>query len=162
WVSIAPNGDAHQISLSLSADQTTSAVLVSKMASGTTTWSSPITLIRDSGDGRLNDKESITADSHDSRFVYAVWDRVEIPGTRLPCDAGTALPAAAAAASSGRVDNDRGGGRLNNFTHGEVALSRSNDRGLRWSDPNKVNQAPVPVSAFLASPAVASDGTVGV
>ena len=269
WVSIAPNGDAHQISLSLSADQTTSAVLVSKMASGTTTWSSPITLIRDSGDGRLNDKESITADSHDSRFVYAVWDRVELPGTQFlppeakshafrgvpmfsrstdggqtweparsmlqgnpndftignqivmlpdgtlvdvtflgtgsgvqpsnhnfiavlrstdrgvswsrpivvatfegagvsnpdtgsPVRAGDNLPEAAVDASSGSVYITWGDGRFSNFTHDDIALSRSNDGGLSWSDPTKVNQTPVPVSAFLATPAVASDGTVGV
>jgi hypothetical protein len=34
WVSIGPNGDAHQISLSISADVTTSAVLASKLPVG--------------------------------------------------------------------------------------------------------------------------------
>jgi len=65
-------------------------------------------------------------------------------------------------ASSGSVYITWGDGRFSNFTHDDIALSRSNDGGLSWSDPTKVNQTPVPVSAFLATPAVASDGTVGV
>jgi hypothetical protein len=269
WVSIAPNGDAHQISLSLSADQTTSAVLVSKLPSGATSWTPPITLIRDSGDGRLNDKESITADPQDARLVYAVWDRVELPGTQFlppeakshafrgtpmfsrstdggqtweaarsllqgnpndftignqilvlpdgtlvdlaflgtgsgvqpsnhnyiaalrstdhgvswsapiiiaqfegvgvvnpdtgfPVRAGDNLPEAAVDRTSGALYVTWGDGRFSNFSHDDIALVRSIDGGLSWSAPIKVNQTPIPVAAFLPTPAVASDGTVAV
>lgn len=269
WVSIAPNGDAHQVSLSLSADQATSAILVSKMPSGSASWSSPVTLIRDAGTGRLNDKESITADPHDSNFVYAVWDRVELPGTQFlppeakshafrgtpmfsrstdggltweparsmllgdpndftignqivvlpdgtlvdvaflgtgsgvqpsnhnfiavmrstdrgvswskpievtqfegvgvadpdtgfPVRAGDNLPEAAVDPTTGSIYVTWGDGRFSSFAHDDIALSRSNDGGLTWSVPVKVNQTPVPTSAFLATPAVTRDGTVGV
>src|SRR5438876_5230004 len=83
WVSFAPNGDAYQISLSASADLTLSAVLVSKSVDGGDTWSEPTTLARNvasfpEGPG-FNDKESITADSTASGYVYAVWDRSRFP-----------------------------------------------------------------------------------
>jgi hypothetical protein len=234
-----------------------------------TSWSSPITLIRDSGDGRLNDKESITADPHDAHFVYAVWDRVELPGTQMlpaeanshafrgtpmfsrstdggltwepsrslltgdpndftignqimvlpdgtlvdvtflgtgsgvqpsnhnfiaalrstdkgaswsrpiliatfegipvldpdtgfPIRAGVNLPEAAVDPRSGAIYVTWGDGRFSGFTHDDVALARSTDGGLTWLPPIKVNQTPIPVAAFLSTPAVSADGTVGV
>ena len=83
WVSFSPNGEAYQISLSVSFNTGENAVLVSKSADGGDTWTEPTTLIRDSG-GRdssyaFNDKESITADPTDSNYVYAVWDRFVTP-----------------------------------------------------------------------------------
>src|SRR5579862_5757508 len=74
WISFAPDGTAHQISLSVSQDLVVSAVLASKSSDGGLTWSDPVTLIQD-GAGAFNDKESITADPYDSSYVYAVWDR---------------------------------------------------------------------------------------
>jgi len=79
WVTFAPDGTAYQISISLNgaglAPGSSSAVLVSRSADGGLTWSDPVTLIRD-GEARFNDKESITADPADPRYVYAVWDRL--------------------------------------------------------------------------------------
>lgn len=80
WVTFAPNGDAYQISLSVSADQTTSAILVSRSSDGGDTWSEPTTLIRETSAFNFNDKESITADPNNSNYVYAVWDRSNKPG----------------------------------------------------------------------------------
>ena len=89
WVTFSPNGTAYFISLSLSfvgdASQTGSAVLVSKSTDGGDHWSDPVTLVRDIGDADVapyffNDKESITADPLDSKYVYAVWDRLRKPG----------------------------------------------------------------------------------
>jgi hypothetical protein len=42
-------------------------------------WSEPIELIRDEDLNIFNDKNTLTADPNDSRFAYAVWDRLEIP-----------------------------------------------------------------------------------
>ena len=56
-----------------------SLVLVSRSGDGGMTWGSPLTLIRD-GEQFFNDKESITADRTDPRFVYAVWDRLAAAG----------------------------------------------------------------------------------
>lgn len=83
WVTFAPNGDAYQISLSVSLTTGENAILVSRSTDGGDTWSEPVTLKRDSG-GRdssyaFNDKESITADPTNANFAYAVWDRFVTP-----------------------------------------------------------------------------------
>ncbi|HET6277572.1 MAG TPA: sialidase family protein, partial [Candidatus Polarisedimenticolia bacterium] len=75
WLSFAPNGDLHHISLSFSPGGT-NAMLVNKSTDGGRTWSDPVTLIVDSGPF-FNDKETITADPTNRNFVYAVWDRLE-------------------------------------------------------------------------------------
>jgi hypothetical protein len=52
-------------------------MLVNRSTNGGRSWSRPITLI-ETGDPRvLNDKNSLTADPNDPRFVYAVWDRLQ-------------------------------------------------------------------------------------
>jgi hypothetical protein len=80
WVSFSPNGVAHQMALSVSGESFTpsgvSAMLVSRSTDGGLTWSPTITLIRDAGAQFFNDKNSITADPTDSRYVYAIWDRL--------------------------------------------------------------------------------------
>src|SRR5919206_314385 len=53
-------------------------------------------------------------------------------------------------------------GRFSGFNHDDVALSRSTDGGLTWSNPIKVNASPAGVAAFTPSVDVASDGTVAV
>jgi hypothetical protein len=79
WVTFSPNGHAYFMSLSASADLTTSAMLVATSTDGGDTWSEPTTLIRETSDFHFNDKNSITADPTDSRYVYAVWDRSRHP-----------------------------------------------------------------------------------
>ncbi len=87
WVTIAPNGDVFQISLSASADLVTSAVLVSKSTDGGDTWGEPTTLIKDSSPFNFNDKESITADPTKPGYVYAVWDRSRLPSENADINA---------------------------------------------------------------------------
>jgi BNR repeat-like domain len=83
WVTFSPNGNAYQISLSVNfVNDPATAVLVSKSIDGGDTWSEPTTLIRDRSDVApflFNDKESITADPNNSRYVYAIWDRTRFP-----------------------------------------------------------------------------------
>ena len=83
WVSFGPDGAAYQSSLSFAGDVfapgSSSAILVSRSADGGTSWSDPAILIRD-GSGFFNDKDSLTADPTDARFVYAVWDRLVAGG----------------------------------------------------------------------------------
>jgi Neuraminidase (sialidase) len=116
WVTFAPNGHAYQISLSVSTDQRTSAILVSKSTDRGLTWSEPATLIRETSDYNFNDKESITADPTSAARVYAVWDR-----SRKPGDANANL----------------------NGTHsagfrGDIMFSRTTDGGATWSAPRDV------------------------
>jgi hypothetical protein len=86
WVTFSPNGVVHQIALSFNdvappfePRDFDHALLASKSTDGGLTWSEPIEVIRDLDANVFNDKESITADPHDSNFVYAVWDRLIFP-----------------------------------------------------------------------------------
>ncbi len=86
WLSFAPNGDLHHVSLSIGIRPdgliAPSALLVSKSTDGGLTWSAPITVIRDEPPTVLNDKQALTADPADPNFVYLVWDRIESPQER--------------------------------------------------------------------------------
>ncbi|MGH2619869.1 MAG: sialidase family protein [Anaerolineales bacterium] len=87
WLSFSPNGHLYQFSLVLDIETPPgseggfgkNAMLVSKSTDGGLTWSDPITVIRDENPRFLNDKNSITADPTNSNFVYAVWDRLDVP-----------------------------------------------------------------------------------
>jgi hypothetical protein len=95
WVSWAPNGDLWSISLSVDRTTTRNAVLVSKMAAGSSTWTEPTTVKFDTSragiplGNNFNDKESLTADPTDpsGNLVYAVWDRIVAPNSNAPASA---------------------------------------------------------------------------
>jgi hypothetical protein len=95
WVSWAPNGDLWSISLSVDRTTTRNAVLVSKMAAGSDTWTEPTTVKFDTSvagiplGNNFNDKESLTADPTDEtgNLVYAVWDRIVSPNENAPATA---------------------------------------------------------------------------
>lgn len=70
WVSISPNGTAHQAALGVNGAGAQVSVLVSRSADGGLTWNAPMVL-----DPSGDDKESITADPADSNYVYVVWDK---------------------------------------------------------------------------------------
>jgi len=80
WVSFSPNGDLYAISLSFlgSTDPNENAILVSKSTDLGETWGAPVALAADATNGL--DKESITADPTNSKYVYAAWDRIITPG----------------------------------------------------------------------------------
>jgi BNR/Asp-box repeat len=87
WVSVGPDGSAHQIALAVAGaapNFSTSAILVSSSRNGGRTWGPITTLQRDDDPHLLNDKESITADPTDSDFVYAVWDRLQVQDPNVP------------------------------------------------------------------------------
>jgi hypothetical protein len=114
WVSFGPHGSAHQIALALAGPAPnfpTSAVLVSSSRDGGRSWGPIKTLERDTTVRLTNDKESITADPRNSRFVYAVWDRLQrrTPPTRAP-RAGSAC-GRAARTSAGQARRAAGSGR---------------------------------------------------
>ncbi|MBL8512423.1 MAG: exo-alpha-sialidase, partial [Betaproteobacteria bacterium] len=79
WVAFSPNGTAYQMSLAISGASfqagSQSAMLVYRSTDGGITWGPPATLVLD-GATAFNDKNTLTADPTDSRFVYAVWDRL--------------------------------------------------------------------------------------
>lgn len=163
WVSFAPNGTAHQIAISLNglpfAPGSNNAVLVSRSRTGGLDWSNPITLIRDD-ETAFNDKETITADPTDSRFVYAVWDRLSAAGGPTmfarTTDGGRTWEAARVIYDPGVTNQTIGneivvlpsGVLVNLFTEIDVAADgsvtsflgviRSTDKGSTWSAPLRV------------------------
>jgi Neuraminidase (sialidase) len=74
WVAISPDGTVNQAALGIAGAAFETAILVSHSVDGGFTWSEPLTLDRDPSGG--DDKESISADPADSRYVYLVWDRL--------------------------------------------------------------------------------------
>ncbi|HZC99511.1 MAG TPA: sialidase family protein [Actinomycetes bacterium] len=126
WVAISPNGTAYLMSLSVNSNPGglaaayPSAMLVMRSTDHGQTWEDPVTLIRDESPNVLNDKNSITADPNDSRFVYAVWDRLVSPPS------GTPNPQA--------LENARAFG-------GDVYLARTTDGGSTWEPARKIFKA---------------------
>lgn len=77
WLSFGPDGHAYQIALAINqARDGANAILVSESTDGGTGWGPVTVLKRDTVATRFNDKETITADRTDARYVYAVWDRL--------------------------------------------------------------------------------------
>jgi hypothetical protein len=81
WLSFSPDGSLHHVSLSfdVAGTDTTNAIIVNKSEDGGLTWSAPKVIRRDERPTVFNDKETITADPNDSRFVYVIWDRLVFP-----------------------------------------------------------------------------------
>ena len=86
WVTFAPDGTLHQMSLVFDIDPPATApagfgpngMTTSRSTDGGITWTDPILIISDTDPRFLNDKNSMTADPTDSNFVYAVWDRLDV------------------------------------------------------------------------------------
>lgn len=80
WVDIAPDGTLHMMGLAFDGGAllagSASAMLASRSTDSGRTWSTPTVLVRD-GDRFFHDKNTLTADPLDARFVYAVWDRLD-------------------------------------------------------------------------------------
>ena len=123
WVSFAPDGTLHAISISFDRSTAHNAVLTSRSTDGGDTWSTPIVLREDnSRSGPLanlfNDKESITADPVTAGNVYAVWDRIESPNNNP-----LTPPQAYAHALAFR---------------GPAWFARSTDNGASWEQARKI------------------------
>ena len=167
WVTFSPNGTAYQMSLAVSGETfqpgSASAMLVFRSTDGGRNWDAATTLIRDT-QLFFNDKNTITADPTDSRYVYAVWDRLT-SDNRGPAffartvDGGATWEPARAIFDPGVGNQTIGnvvavlpdGTLINFFTRlntaggssaGSFAVMRSADKGLNWSQP-------ITVSSFL-------------
>lgn len=156
WVSISPDGTAYFMSLSFNDSNPDNAMLVARSRDGGRTWGPIKTLIRDGADG-FNDKNSLTADPTDSRFVYAVWDRVSTDDSgpayfTRTTDGGATWEPARAIYDPGVGNQTIGnviavtpdGTLVNVFTEFKnnsvnVALLHSTDRGQTWTGPTYVD-----------------------
>lgn len=89
WVTFGPDGTAW--AMALQADigfGPANAMSVARSGDGGATWDAPVLLRRDTSPNVLNDKNSLTADRYDARYVYAVWDRLEFPNASAAAKAG--------------------------------------------------------------------------
>jgi BNR repeat-like domain len=163
WVSFSRNGVVHQMALALGNTdprKPSSAMLASRSLDGGRTWSATATLQADSSE-RFNDKNTITADPTDARYVYAVWDRLstvagEGAGPTLlarSSDTGATWeptrivfdPGPSAQTIGNRIEVLPSGRLVNQFALIDysagtttVAVIVSDDKGSTWSAPIKV------------------------
>lgn len=155
WVAIAPDGTAYFSSLSFFNDRPDggggeNAMLVSRSTDGGASWGKPTVLQRDTDGRYFNDKNAITADPSDARFVYATWD--QLFQSDLPAEAEKVTPQAATP-GTGRDgvliarehyrDSKRTpdpAARLaaeESYFKGPSYLARTSDKGKSW-EPAKI------------------------
>ncbi len=107
WVSFSPNGTAYFMTLAFQPDRSDggfgpNAMLVNRSTNGGVSWGPPITLIVDTNGQVLNDKNSLTADSTNPSYAYAVWDRLRdftLPEALAPAEVAEAGSVKAAIAT---------------------------------------------------------------
>ena len=164
WVTFAPDGTVFQMALSVTGAAfnagASNAMLVSRSTDGGRTWGPVSTLIRD-GEEFFNDKNTITADATDPRYVYAVWDRLSASGSgptifARTTDGGATWEAARAIYDPGQGSQTIGNviavlpnGTVvnlftqlvagpNNVTVASLHVLLSADKGGSWAGPFKV------------------------
>ena len=167
WVTFAPDGAVFQMALASSGGSFTAgsanAMLVSRSTDGGRTWGPVSTLIRDESQF-FNDKNSITADPTDPRYVYAVWDRLGATGggpamLARSTDGGATWEGARAIHDPGQRSQTIGnvvavlpnGAVVNVFTQIDYAINAparatlnalvSVDKGGSWSGPFRIADA---------------------
>lgn len=164
WVAVSPDGTAYVIAIAfngaaLSTGSVTS-VLVSRSTDSGLTWSAPTTLVRELSNV-FHDKETITADPTDSRFVYAIWDRISSDNFgptwfSRTVDGGQSWETARPIFDPGQNNQTIGnliavspdGTLVNIFTRIDAAANggssanldviRSTDKGASWSTPIRI------------------------
>jgi hypothetical protein len=122
WVAISPNGTAYLMTLSVTQEpggfgSHPNAMLVMRSTNHGATWGNPTTLIRDTSQNVLNDKNSMTADPNDSNYAYAVWDRLASP-------------------TSGNTNQQAFENSID-FS-GDVYFSRTTNGGLSWEPARSI------------------------
>ena len=106
WVSFSPNGVAHQVALGINDSNVANAVLTSRSSDKGANWEDPVVVKFDDRANFFNDKETITADPTDSRFVYVTWQRIVAPNERASARAGERAAAFRSIAWFARSDDN--------------------------------------------------------
>jgi hypothetical protein len=106
WVSFSPNGVAHQVALGINDSNVANAVLTSRSFDKGANWEDPVVVRFDNQANFFNDKETLTADPTDSRFVYVTWQRIVAPNERASARAGERAAAFRSIAWFARSDDN--------------------------------------------------------
>lgn len=106
WVSFSPNGVAHQVALGINDSNVANAVLTSRSSDKGANWEDPVVVKFDDKANFFNDKETLTADATDSRFVYVTWQRIVAPNERASARAGLRAAAFRSVAWFARSDDN--------------------------------------------------------
>jgi len=138
WLSFAPNGDLYAISLSFDFFDLHNAIIVNKSTDGGDTWSPAKEITADDTDGL--DKQSITADPHNSNVVYATWDRFVTPGGSIHA-------------------GDQGIINSRSYKQ-QTFFSKSTDAGATWSEPQQIFVSSSFSGSIGGMIRVLSDGTL--
>ncbi|MFL6069752.1 MAG: sialidase family protein [Actinomycetes bacterium] len=120
WLTFSPDGTLYQMSLVetkvASGGNTPTGMSVSRSTDGGLTWGPPTFIAYDTDTSLFNDKNTITADPTDSRYVYAIWDRLDSP------------PGKGSLKSSENTSGYRG----------PTLLSRTTDGGASWEPAREI------------------------
>ena len=138
WVTFSPDGSAYFFTLATSAGND-SALLVNKSTDGGLHWSAPVTLIEEDSTFNFNDKNSITADPFDSRYVYAIWDRSNFPSDKREMHSIAGFPRS---------------------VRSDAMFSRTTDGGQTWETPRAIFAPQANEFGIGHQIVVLSDGTL--
>lgn len=138
WVTFSPDGTAYFFTLATSAGND-SALYVNRSVDGGLTWSRPTTLIEENSVFNFNDKNSITADPFDSRYVYAIWDRSRFPSDKRELNSIAGFPRS---------------------LRSDAMFSRTTDGGQTWDAPRAIFQPKASQFGIGHQIVVLSDGTL--
>jgi hypothetical protein len=176
WISFGPDGTAHYMALVTDNSVNENAMVVARSTDGGANWSLPVVIARSPAQDAtkrslFNDKNTLTADPHDARFVYATWTLFRSGFVSLmvsrSTDGGLSWSPALPIATMGQVAKSEGvtfrqGAQIAVLQNGtlvnafyriifdsatgnarlEQAILRSTDRGRSWS------RVDIPVSPF--------------
>src|SRR5215210_6950484 len=97
---------AHQVALSINDSNVANAVLTSRSFDKGANWEDPVVVKFDDRANFFNDKETLTADPTDSRYVYVTWQRIVAPNERASARAGERAAAFRSIAWFARSDDN--------------------------------------------------------
>lgn len=181
WISFSPDGTAHYMTLSFDDSVSENALMSVRSTNGGETWEEPAIIARSRAQDStarsiFNDKNSLTADPFDSRYVYATWTLFRWGNTSLMVSRSTdggkkwGPPIPIATYDGGdpgqivffrqgaQIVVQPGGTLINSFyrivlgASGGIkwdhAIFRSTDRGKHWTRMDNVVRDFIPTNAF--------------
>ncbi len=166
WTAVSPDGTSYFMSLSFMNDRPdggmgANAMLVSRSTDGGATWGAPQVLKRDTDGRAFNDKNAMTADPGNAKYVYATWDRLF--DTTLPkSSAGSRADGTSHAREryrQGLLGKSQAEARGDYWT-GPTYLARTRDGGKNWEEARLIYDPGKYAQTIANQVVVLNDGSV--